>query len=87
LYLPADTKPLKLPLTDPMAYEQALSYDPPVREKHEVPNSFASAAVQRANRAKKKSRKQKPKNRQSHTPSRSRNRKVKKMSEAIESDR
>ena len=32
----ADTKPLKLPLTDPMAYEQALSYDPPVREKHEV---------------------------------------------------
>jgi type IV secretory pathway TraG/TraD family ATPase VirD4 len=32
----ADTKPLKLPLTDPLAYEQALSYDPPVREKHEV---------------------------------------------------
>jgi type IV secretory pathway TraG/TraD family ATPase VirD4 len=32
----ADTKPLKLPLTDPMAYEQALSYDPPTREKHEV---------------------------------------------------
>jgi hypothetical protein len=23
----ADTKPLKLPLTDPLAYEQALSYD------------------------------------------------------------
>lgn len=32
----ADTKPLKLPLTDPLAYEQALSYDPPVREKHQV---------------------------------------------------
>lgn len=32
----ADTKPLKLALTDPMAYEQALSYDPPIREKHPV---------------------------------------------------
>lgn len=32
----ADTKPLKLPLTDPLAYEQALSYDPPAREKHKV---------------------------------------------------
>src|SRR3984885_13913737 len=32
----ADTKPLKLPLTDPMPYEKALAYDPPVREKHEV---------------------------------------------------
>jgi type IV secretory pathway TraG/TraD family ATPase VirD4 len=32
----ADTKPLKLPLTDPTAYEQALSYDAPTREKHEV---------------------------------------------------
>jgi hypothetical protein len=32
----ADTKPLKLPLTDPMAYEQALAYDPPAREKHDV---------------------------------------------------
>lgn len=32
----ADTKPLKLPLTDPLAYEQALSYDPPIREKHRV---------------------------------------------------
>ena len=32
----ADTKPLKLPLTDPTAYDQALSYDPPTREKHEV---------------------------------------------------
>jgi type IV secretory pathway TraG/TraD family ATPase VirD4 len=32
----ADTKPLKLPLTDPLAYEQALSYDPPTREKHRV---------------------------------------------------
>ena len=32
----ADTKPLKLALTDPLAYEQALSYDPPTREKHEV---------------------------------------------------
>jgi type IV secretory pathway TraG/TraD family ATPase VirD4 len=32
----ADTKPLKLPLTDPLAYEQALSYDPPVREKHKI---------------------------------------------------
>ncbi|MGH2478947.1 MAG: type IV secretory system conjugative DNA transfer family protein, partial [Ktedonobacteraceae bacterium] len=32
----ADTKPLKLPLTEPTAYEQALSYDPPTREKHEV---------------------------------------------------
>lgn len=32
----ADTKPLKLSLTDPLAYEQALSYDPPAREKHKV---------------------------------------------------
>ena len=32
----ADTKPLRLPLTDPLAYEQALSYDPPTREKHLV---------------------------------------------------
>ncbi len=32
----ADTKPLRLPLTSPTAYEQALSYDAPVREKHEV---------------------------------------------------
>ena len=32
----ADTKPLRLPLTDPLAYEQALSYDPPTREKHQV---------------------------------------------------
>lgn len=32
----ADTKPLKLPLTDPLAYEQALSYDKPVREKHKI---------------------------------------------------
>ena len=32
----ADTKPLKLPLTSPTAYEQALSYDAPEREKHEV---------------------------------------------------
>lgn len=32
----ADTKPLKLPLTDPLAYEHALSYDPPKRDKHKV---------------------------------------------------
>jgi type IV secretion system protein VirD4 len=33
----ADTKPLKLPLTSPIAYEQAITpYRPPVREKHEV---------------------------------------------------
>jgi len=32
----ADTKPLKLALTDPLAYEQALSYDAPIRPKHEV---------------------------------------------------
>ncbi len=32
----ADTKPLRLPLTSPTAYEQAMEYDPPVREKHEV---------------------------------------------------
>ena len=32
----ADTKPLRLPLTDPLAYEQALSYDAPTREKHQV---------------------------------------------------
>ncbi len=32
----ADTKPLKLPLTSPTAYEQALSYDAPERDKHEV---------------------------------------------------
>jgi type IV secretory pathway TraG/TraD family ATPase VirD4 len=32
----ADMKPLRLPLTSPIAYEQALAYDPPEREKHEV---------------------------------------------------
>jgi type IV secretory pathway TraG/TraD family ATPase VirD4 len=32
----ADTAPLRLPLTEPLAYEQALSYDPPIREKHQV---------------------------------------------------
>lgn len=32
----ADTKPLKLALTSPTAYEQAKSYDHPEREKHEV---------------------------------------------------
>jgi len=32
----ADTKPLKLPLTDPLAYEQALSYDTPLRDRHPV---------------------------------------------------
>jgi len=32
----ADTKPLRLSLTSPIAYEQALAYDAPVREKHEV---------------------------------------------------
>ena len=32
----ADTKPLRLPLTSPTAYEQAMEYDPPVRENHEV---------------------------------------------------
>jgi hypothetical protein len=31
-----DTNPLKLPLTSPTAYEQALVYDPPERAKHEV---------------------------------------------------
>ncbi len=32
----ADIKPIKLALTSPTAYEQALSYEPPQREKHEV---------------------------------------------------
>lgn len=32
----ADTKPLKLPLTSPTAYEQALAYDPPERLTHVV---------------------------------------------------
>jgi type IV secretion system protein VirD4 len=32
----ADTKPLRLPLTSPTAYEQALSYGPPERPRHEV---------------------------------------------------
>lgn len=32
----ADTKPLKLPLTSPVAYQQALEYDPPIRESHEI---------------------------------------------------
>lgn len=31
-----DTRPLRLPLTDPLAYQQALSYDSPTREKYEV---------------------------------------------------
>lgn len=31
-----DTNPLKLSLTSPTAYEQALAYDPPEREKHSV---------------------------------------------------
>ena len=32
----ADTKPLKLPLTSPVAYQQALEYDPPVRDTHDI---------------------------------------------------
>jgi type IV secretory pathway TraG/TraD family ATPase VirD4 len=32
----ADTKPLKLTLTEPTAYEHALSYDAPERERHQV---------------------------------------------------
>lgn len=32
----ADTKPLKLPLVAPDAYNQAMEYEPPVRNKHEV---------------------------------------------------
>jgi type IV secretory pathway TraG/TraD family ATPase VirD4 len=31
-----DTNPLKLPLTSPTAYDQALQYDPPDRDKHKV---------------------------------------------------
>ncbi|MDZ4838292.1 MAG: type IV secretory system conjugative DNA transfer family protein [Candidatus Melainabacteria bacterium] len=31
-----DTNPLKLPLTSPTAYDQALKYDPPERDKHKV---------------------------------------------------
>jgi type IV secretion system protein VirD4 len=30
----ADTKPLKLPLTEPTAYDHALAYDPPKRKEH-----------------------------------------------------
>lgn len=32
----ADVKPLRLPLTSPTAYDHALSYPAPIREKHEV---------------------------------------------------
>lgn len=32
----ADVKPLRLPLTSPTAYDHALSYPSPIREKHEV---------------------------------------------------
>jgi type IV secretory pathway TraG/TraD family ATPase VirD4 len=32
----ADTRPLKLPLTEPTSYDQAMAYDPPSRLKHEV---------------------------------------------------
>jgi type IV secretory pathway TraG/TraD family ATPase VirD4 len=32
----ADTKPLRLPLIEPTAYDQALKYDPPSRKKHEI---------------------------------------------------
>src|SRR5579885_3034607 len=32
----ADTKPLKLPLTSPTAYEQALAYDAPERKRHAI---------------------------------------------------
>lgn len=32
----ADTKPLKLPIISPTAYEHALAYDPPEKERHEV---------------------------------------------------
>ncbi|HEY9788207.1 MAG TPA: type IV secretory system conjugative DNA transfer family protein [Candidatus Obscuribacterales bacterium] len=32
----ADTKPLKLPITSPTAYEHALAYEPPERKQHEV---------------------------------------------------
>jgi type IV secretion system protein VirD4 len=32
----ADTKPIRLPLTSPTAYEHALSYEPPERKEHEI---------------------------------------------------
>jgi type IV secretory pathway TraG/TraD family ATPase VirD4 len=32
----ADTRPLKLPLTEPTSYDQAMAYDPPSRSKHKV---------------------------------------------------
>ena len=32
----ADTKPLKLPLTEPTAYDHALAYDPPRRKEHPI---------------------------------------------------
>jgi type IV secretory pathway TraG/TraD family ATPase VirD4 len=32
----ADTRPLKLPLTEPTSYDHAMTYDPPTRAKHEV---------------------------------------------------
>ena len=31
-----DTNPLKLPLTSPTAYDQALQYEPPERDRHKV---------------------------------------------------
>ncbi|MBL0184919.1 MAG: hypothetical protein IPP97_04205 [Candidatus Obscuribacter sp.] len=36
IFFAPDTNPLKLPLTSPTAYEQALAYDPPDRERHKV---------------------------------------------------
>ena len=64
----ADTKPLRLPLTSPTAYEQALAYDPPVREKHEVSEFVRKrgriARSQQAQQKEKEQAKPKPKQEQ-----------------------
>jgi type IV secretory pathway TraG/TraD family ATPase VirD4 len=55
----ADTKPLRLALTSPTAYEQALSYGPPERPKHEVSEFIRSRG--KANQPKEKPQKEEPK--------------------------
>ncbi|MBX9685312.1 MAG: type IV secretory system conjugative DNA transfer family protein [Candidatus Obscuribacterales bacterium] len=55
----ADTKPLRLALTSPTAYEQALSYGPPERPKHEVSEFIRSRG--KSNQPKEKPQKEDPK--------------------------
>lgn len=57
----ADTKPLRLPLTSPTAYELALAYDAPVREKHEVSEFVRKRGHMARNQKKAQEEKEQPK--------------------------